>query len=128
LTVFGEDYPTPDGTCIRDYVHVSDLAAAHVAALERLRADGPSSAYNLGYADGVSVRDVLAAVERVTGRPVAHTSGPRRAGDPVRLVAANARAVRELGWAVGPGQLDRIVQTAWDWHRRHPRGYQSSAS
>ncbi len=128
LTVFGEDYPTPDGTCIRDYVHVSDLAVAHVAALDCLRKGGGSNAYNLGYADGVSVREVLASVERVTGRPVAHTMGPRRPGDPARLVAANAKAVRELAWAVQPGQLDRIVQTAWHWHRTHPRGYRSPAS
>jgi len=123
LTLFGDDYATPDGTCIRDYVHVSDLALAHVAALARLRAGGASSAYNLGTGDGMSVRQVIDAVARVAGQAVPHTVGPRRPGDPERLVAANARASRELGWTPARSTLEEIVRTAWQWHDRHPRGY-----
>jgi UDP-glucose 4-epimerase len=123
LTLFGDDYATPDGTCIRDYVHVSDLALAHVAALARLRAGGASSAYNLGTGDGMSVRQVIDAVARVAGQAVPHTVGPRRPGDPERLVAANARARRELGWTPARSTLEEIVRTAWQWHDRHPRGY-----
>jgi UDP-glucose-4-epimerase GalE len=128
LTVFGEDYPTPDGTCIRDYVHVSDLAAAHVAALRALEAAAPSAAYNLGNGAGMSVRQVLQAIERVTGRPVPHQVGARRAGDPARLVASSARARSELGWRPQLDRLDTIVETAWTWHSRHPGGYAASPS
>jgi UDP-glucose-4-epimerase GalE len=127
LTVFGEDYPTPDGTCIRDYVHVSDLAAAHVAALRALGAGGPSAAYNLGNGAGSSVRQVLQAVERVTGRPVPHQVGARRAGDPARLVASSDRARTELGWTPRLAALETIVETAWTWHSRHPRGYAAAS-
>jgi UDP-glucose-4-epimerase GalE len=123
LTVFGDDYDTPDGTCIRDYVHVLDLAAAHVAALDRLDAGGASTAYNLGSGDGMSVREVLRVVEAVTGRPVPHRVGPRRPGDPARLVASSGKARRELGWAPKYGRLEDIVETAWAWHRSHPKGY-----
>ena len=128
LTVFGEDYPTPDGTCVRDYVHVSDLAAAHIAALRALEADAPSAAYNLGNGAGSSVRQVLQAVERVTGRPVPHQVGARRAGDPARLVASSDRARAELGWRPQLDRLDTIVETAWTWHSRHPGGYASASS
>jgi UDP-glucose-4-epimerase GalE len=118
LTVFGTDYPTPDGTCIRDFVHVSDLADAHVGALRALEASGASTAYNLGSGRGTSIRDVLAAVERVTGRPVPHRFGPRRPGDPARLVASSELIRRELGWAPALGDVDTIIRTAWEWHRR----------
>jgi UDP-glucose 4-epimerase len=121
--VFGEDYPTPDGTCLRDYVHVTDLADAHVAALGRLEAGEPSRAYNLGNGTGMSVREVLETADRVVGRPVPHTVGPRRPGDPARLVASNARASRELNWRPRWGELSMIVETAWRWHSRWPRGY-----
>jgi UDP-glucose 4-epimerase len=127
LTVFGDDYPTVDGTCVRDYVHVADLADAHLSALRKLDAGGASAVYNLGYGDGMSVRQVLDAVARVTGRPVPHEVGPRRPGDPARLVASNAKATAELHWASGSGQLDRIVSTAWNWHRTHPAGYGRAA-
>jgi UDP-glucose-4-epimerase GalE len=127
LTLFGEDYPTPDGTCIRDYVHVSDLAAAHVAALRALEADGPSAAYNLGNGAGASVRQVLQAIERVTGHPVPHQVGARRAGDPARLVASSERARSELGWQPRLDRLETIVETAWKWHSRHPDGYASAS-
>jgi len=123
LTIFGEDYPTPDGTCIRDYIHVSDLAAAHVLALRSLEEGGPSGFYNLGNGEGMSVRQVIDAVERVTGRTVPHTVGPRRPGDPAQLVGSSARIRRELGWAPRFAALDTIVGTAWAWHQTHPQGY-----
>ena len=125
LTVFGDDYPTPDGTCIRDFVHVSDLADVHVAALRALEAGGASSSYNLGNGEGMSVRQVLDSVGRTTGTPVPHTIGPRRAGDPARLVASSARARRDFNWTPKYAALDTSVATAWEWHRRHPRGYAS---
>ncbi|MFI5177802.1 MAG: UDP-glucose 4-epimerase GalE [Vicinamibacterales bacterium] len=124
LTLFGDDYPTPDGTCIRDFVHVADLADAHVSALRALEAGAPSSAYNLGNGQGMSVRQVLESVTRATGREVPHAIGPRRPGDPARLVASSARARRELGWTPRLAALDEIVRTAWAWHERHPRGYE----
>jgi UDP-glucose-4-epimerase GalE len=123
LSIFGDDYPTPDGTCIRDYVHVNDLADAHVLALKRLEAGGASTSYNLGNGSGMSVRAVIQAVASVAGRPVPHTIGPRRPGDPARLVAASGRAHRELGWQPKLGRLETIVETAWRWHERHPRGF-----
>jgi len=123
LTIFGEDYDTPDGTCLRDYIHVSDLADAHILALRSLEAGGASGAYNLGNGEGMSVRQVVETVGRVAGRPVPHVIGPRRPGDPARLVASNAAARRDLGWAPRLGQLDTIIETAWAWHSRHPRGY-----
>lgn len=118
LTVFGGDYPTPDGTCIRDFVHVSDLAAAHVAALAALEAGRPSAAYNLGNGRGVSIRELLTAVSEVTGRSVPHQMGPRRPGDPARLVAASASVAQALGWSPAHRDIHDIVRTAWRWHRR----------
>ncbi|MFL1460751.1 UDP-glucose 4-epimerase GalE [Roseococcus sp. DSY-14] len=121
LHVFGTDYDTPDGTAVRDYVHVMDLAAAHVAVLPRL--DGGSVRYNLGNGRGYSVREVIAAVERVSGRKVPHENGPRRAGDPPVLVASSARMVAETGWRPRFPDLDSIVRTAWAWHAARPEGY-----
>jgi UDP-arabinose 4-epimerase len=118
LTLFGEDYPTPDGTCIRDYIHVADLAAAHVAALERLRGGAQSATLNLGTGRGVSIRDVFQAIERVTGQEVPHIVGPRRSGDPAALVAGPARALQQLGWTPLASDIDSIVESAWRWHRR----------
>lgn len=112
LRVFGTDYPTPDGTCVRDYVHVSDLADAHVAALERLYKGAPSRDYNLGTGRGHSVREVIESVERIVGRPVAREEHPRRHGDPPRLVADPRRAYEELGWEPRYVELDDIVRTA----------------
>lgn len=125
VTVFGEDYETPDGTCVRDYVHVSDLAEAHVLALEAMRGgrDGAVAAYNLGNEQGTSVREVLAAVERVAGRRVPWRSGDRRPGDPPVLVASAARIARELGWRPRFRDIVSIVETAWRWHENHPEGY-----
>jgi len=124
LTLYGDDYDTPDGTCVRDYVHVTDLAEAHVLSLKSLEAGGPSGAYNLGNGTGMSVRQVVETVARVAGRPVPHRIGPRRPGDPAALVASNARARRELGWAPRLGSLDAVIETAWRWHQRMPRGYE----
>jgi UDP-glucose 4-epimerase len=127
LQIFGDDYPTPDGTCVRDFVHVSDLADAHLAGLRRLLAGGGSGAYNLGMGDGVSVREVVETVARVAGRPVPHVLAPRRAGDPSRLVASPANARADLGWTPRFGSLETIVRTAWQWHTTHPQGYRTRA-
>lgn len=117
LTVFGSDYDTPDGTCIRDYVHVTDLADAHVLALGVIgRADG-FHAFNLGTSNGASVREVIDSVERVTGRKVPHSLGPRRPGDPAILVSDPGKSKKELGWKPGLSDLDTIVGTAWAWHQ-----------
>ena len=118
LTLFGDDYPTPDGTCIRDYIHVADLADAHVRALEWLDGNSGAHAFNLGTGHGASVRQVLDAIERVAGQAVPHAIGPRRVGDPAELVSDPAKAMRELGWTPKMSDLDHIVATAWAWHRR----------
>ncbi|MEX1168516.1 MAG: UDP-glucose 4-epimerase GalE [Chloroflexota bacterium] len=128
LTVFGDDYPTADGTCIRDYIHVADLAEAHLLALEATAAGDPRTeeplALNLGNGGGFSVREVLAAAEAVTGRPVPHVIGPRRTGDPPVLVADATRAAAVLRWRpVRPG-LEEMVGSAWAWRQAHPAGYE----
>jgi len=123
LQIFGDDYPTPDGTCLRDYIHVTDLADAHLRALDHLTRDGGSSAYNLGTGRPHSVRQVIDAVERVSGRKVPWTLAPRRPGDPAALYAAAGRAGRELQWTPRFSDLDAIVRTAWNWHCAHPNGY-----
>jgi UDP-glucose-4-epimerase GalE len=127
LQVFGDDYATPDGTCLRDYVHVSDLADAHVKALEAVVETGRSGVYNLGTGRPHSVRDVIRTVEHVTGRPVPWTLAPRRAGDPAVLYAASQKAQAELHWKPRWADLESIVGTAWDWHRKHPHGYEGTA-
>jgi UDP-glucose-4-epimerase GalE len=121
--LFGEDYPTPDGTCLRDYVHVTDLADAHVRALHRLEQGGASATYNVGTERPSSVREVMAAVERITGCAVPHRSAPRRTGDPAVLYASAARIRDALGWVPQRAELDTIVRDAWRWHATHPRGY-----
>ena len=118
MQIYGDDYPTPDGTCVRDYIHVSDLAAAHLAALAYLEAGGDSQTLNCGYGRGYSVREVLAAVERVLGRPLAATMSGRRAGDPAALVAGATRIRQVLNWAPRYDDLDVIVATALAWERR----------
>ena len=123
LTVFGDDYDTPDGTCVRDYVHVADLADAHLGALRRLEQGGASGNFNLGNGDGMTVRQVIETVARVSDRPVPQTIGPRRPGDPARLVASHAAARRELGWTPKLAALDAIVTTAWRGHEAAPAGY-----
>jgi UDP-glucose-4-epimerase GalE len=122
IEIFGTDYPTPDGTCVRDYIHVDDLATAHLAALERLQ-PGQGMHYNLGIGRGYSVREVIAAVEDVTGKKVPVKEGPRRAGDPPVLIASSAKIQKELGWKPDYTDLRRIVETAWNWHSKHPKGY-----
>ena len=121
LEVFGEDYPTPDGTCLRDYVHVTDLADAHVRALSALEAGACTTAYNLGNGRPASVREVVGAVSRASGREVPCTVSPRRPGDPAVLFASSARIARELGWRPALGDLDTIVATAWRWHAARHR-------
>jgi UDP-glucose-4-epimerase GalE len=123
LQVFGDDYPTPDGTCLRDYIHVSDLADAHVKALEAIVDTAKSNTYNLGTGHPHSVREVIASVERMTGRPVPWTLAPRRPGDPAVLFAAAHKARAELHWVPRHAALDDIVGSAWRWHRAHPRGF-----
>jgi UDP-glucose 4-epimerase len=123
LKVFGEDYPTPDGTCLRDYIHVCDLATAHIKALEALERGAASDAYNVGTGTPHSVKSVIDTVSRVVGRPVAWQSAPRRPGDPAVLYASSDRAQRELGWQPQYADLEVIVRHAWQWHSTHPRGY-----
>ncbi len=125
LTVYGTDYPTPDGTCIRDYIHVSDLASAHILALGALAKGADSRAYNLGNGSGYSVLEVIKTAEKVTGRPVPVRYGPRRAGDPAVLVACADKAKAELGWRPRFASLEEIVESAWLWHSQHPQGYGS---
>jgi len=123
IDIFGEDYPTPDGTCLRDYIHVTDLADAHVRALGWLQAGGASGSYNAGTEHPSSVKDVIAAVERATGMPVAQRSAPRRPGDPAVLYASAERIRRDLGWVPQRPDLDTIVADAWSWHVKRPQGY-----
>lgn len=123
LTVFGDDYPTPDGTCLRDYIHVTDLADAHVLAWDKLARGGESASYNLGNGRPTSVRAIIESVERVTGRSVPWTIGPRREGDPAVLFASSARIKLALGWRPRFEDVDTIVRTAWQWQRAHPSGY-----
>jgi UDP-glucose-4-epimerase GalE len=125
LNVFGDDYPTPDGTCLRDYIHVTDLAEAHVCALRALEETGRSGAYNLGTGQPQSVQQVIEAVERVTGRRVPRTVASRRPGDPAMLFASPQKARTDLGWTPRLPALDDIVGTAWRWHQAHPQGYRS---
>jgi UDP-glucose-4-epimerase GalE len=127
FAIFGCDYDTPDGTCLRDYIHVTDLASAHLLALDTLRAGRPSAAYNLGNGRPTSVREVVHAVERVTGRKVPLTFGDRRPGDPAVLYASSDRIKRELGWSPKYEALDVIVETAYRWRVAHPRGYEDRA-
>lgn len=122
IDVYGTDYPTPDGTCVRDYIHVCDLADAHVRVLDAL--DERSRHYNVGIGRGYSVREVLAAVRRVTGATVPERVAPRRAGDPPALVAAPDLIRRELGWTPRYTEIDEIVATAWRWRRAHPNGFE----
>lgn len=116
ITVNGDDYVTQDGTCVRDYIHVCDLAAAHTLALEALLAGKGSMAYNLGNGKGYSIREVIEVCRKVTGRPIPVKAGPRRAGDPAMLVASSGRIMRELGWKPRYAELETIVETAWEWH------------
>lgn len=122
FTVFGDDYPTPDGTCIRDYVHVVDLASAHILAMEALDRIG-SRKYNLGNGSGFSVMEVVEMCRKVTGHSIPHVIGPRRPGDPAILIASSESIRRELGWQPRYPDLESIVRSAWEWHRSRPQGY-----
>ncbi len=123
VPVYGTDYDTPDGTCIRDYIHVIDLARAHILALQKLEKGEKSAIYNLGNGNGYSVREVIKTVKKVTGRNVVSVDSPRRPGDPARLVASSEKMRKELAWNPEYPDLEMIVKTAWEWHRKHPRGY-----
>lgn len=117
--IYGTDYPTPDGTCIRDYIHIVDLAQAHILGL----APGKQGFFNLGNGDGYSVRQVISTCEKITGQRIPAVEKPRRPGDPPKLVASADKAMRELGWRPKFPKLEEIVATAWEWHRQHPDGY-----
>jgi UDP-glucose 4-epimerase len=124
LTIFGGDYPTKDGTCVRDYIHVVDLAQAHILALEALDQLG-SRKYNLGNGNGFTNLEVVEAARKVTGHPIPYEIGPRRPGDPAILIASSEKIRRELGWEPKYPALDQIIGSAWEWHQRHPHGYRS---
>jgi UDP-glucose 4-epimerase len=126
IPIFGTDYDTPDGTCIRDYIHVTDLANAHILALERLESGAASGTYNLGNGNGYSVKEVIETVGEVTGMKVKAIETPRRPGDPARLVASSEKIKKELGWRPQYPELSTIVNTAWQWHRKHPKGYKDT--
>lgn len=123
IQVFGDDYPTPDGTCIRDYIHVQDLAQAHLLALETLLDGGAGGTYNLGNGDGYSVQQVIAVAREVTGHAIPARVSPRRPGDPAMLVGSCQKAAAELGWQPRFGELASIIRTAWNWHQGHPQGF-----
>ena len=123
ITIFGDDYPTPDGTCLRDYIHVMDLADAHALALQYLREGGESQIFNLGNGKGFSVKEMIEAAEEVTEQKIKAEIGPRRAGDPAQLVASSDKARRVLGWKPKYTDVRAIIATAWEWHKKHPNGY-----
>ena len=123
VSIFGDDYPTRDGTCVRDYIHVSDLAQAHILALDHLLAGGGSEIFNLGNGVGFTVREVIDVARSVTGHPIPAVTSPRRAGDPAQLVASAEKAKRVLGWSPRYADLNTIVATAWNWHKQHPQGF-----
>ncbi|MEN6373096.1 MAG: UDP-glucose 4-epimerase GalE [Armatimonadota bacterium] len=123
IAIFGTDWPTPDGTCIRDYVHVTDLAQAHLLALEALESGASSDVYNMGNGSGYSVKEVITVAEEVTGKKIAAVDAPRRAGDPARLVASSDKIKKQLGWRPEYAELRTIIETAWQWHKNHPDGF-----
>lgn len=124
IMIFGDDYKTEDGTCIRDYIHVSDLASAHSLALQRLMRGEKSAIYNLGNGTGFSVKEVIEVTRKVTGHPIPAQVVERRAGDPVILIASSQKAINELGWNPKFNSLEVIIETAWNWHKRHLEGYE----
>ncbi len=128
INIYGDDYPTPDGTCLRDYIHVHDLASAHLLALERLADGGSSGAYNLGNGQGFSVREIIEQCRAVTGHAIPAEVAPLRAGDPAVLVASAERAQDELGWRPQYTDVRAIIATAWQWHQQHPHGFATSVA
>lgn len=123
ISIFGDDYETHDGTCIRDYIHVTDLANAHILALEKLSRDHTSGIYNLGNGNGFSVKEVIEAARLVTGHPIPTQIAPRRGGDPAKLVASSEKAVKELGWEPKYTTLEEMIDSAWRWFQKNPTGY-----
>lgn len=123
ISIYGTDYDTPDGTCIRDYIHVTDLAQAHILAVQYLNNGGKSDIFNLGNGVGYSVREVIETARKVTGHPIPATETSRRAGDPARLVASSEKAKKILGWKPVHDSLEEIISSAWNWHKNHPNGY-----
>lgn len=123
ISIYGTDYDTPDGTCIRDYIHVTDLAQAHILAVQYLNNGGKSDIFNLGNGVGYSVREVIETARKVTGHPIPATETSRRAGDPARLVASSEKAKSVLGWKPVHDSLEEIIASAWNWHKNHPNGY-----
>ena len=123
ISIYGTDYDTPDGTCIRDYIHVTDLAQAHILAVQYLQNGGESSIFNLGNGVGYSVREVIETARKVTGHPIPAVETPRRVGDPARLVASSEKAKAVLGWKPVHDSLEEIIASAWNWHQHHPDGY-----
>ncbi|MCT8978347.1 UDP-glucose 4-epimerase GalE [Clostridium sp. CX1] len=124
IMIYGNDYNTEDGSCIRDYVHVTDLASAHLLALKRLEKGGESAVYNLGNGKGFSVKEVIEVARKVTGREIKSEIAERRAGDPAVLIASSDKAKKELGWKAQYNSLETIIDTAWNWHKTHPKGYE----
>ncbi|HTK38470.1 MAG TPA: UDP-glucose 4-epimerase GalE [Pyrinomonadaceae bacterium] len=124
VSIFGDDYPTPDGTAVRDYIHISDLSQAHLLALEHLRSGGTSECINLGNGNGYSVKEVIDAARKVTGKTIEAANAPRRAGDPPQLVGDSAKAREVLGWNPQFPELEKIIESAWAWHQAHPGGYE----
>lgn len=124
ISIFGEDYSTPDGTCIRDYIHVTDLAQAHIRAVDYLRKGNESDIFNLGNGIGFSVKEVIETARKVTGHAIPAKICERRAGDPARLIASSDKARKILGWKPEHAQLEEIIESAWNWHKNHPNGYQ----
>jgi UDP-glucose 4-epimerase len=127
VKIFGDDYPTPDGTCVRDYIHILDLADAHLKAMEAMER-GITGVFNLGNGAGFSVKEVVAVAEKVAGKSANAVVAPRRPGDPATLIASSDKAKQVLGWTPTRGDLEGIVRSAWDWHRKHPEGYRSGAA
>ena len=126
ISIFGDDYATKDGTCIRDYIHVSDLAQAHILALDHLLQGGESDVFNLGNGVGFTVKEVIDVARAVTGHPIPATTTPRRAGDPAQLIASSEKAINVLGWKPKYNDLNTIIASAWKWHSAHPRGYEEA--
>lgn len=124
ISIYGDDYPTSDGTCIRDYIHVMDLADAHILALNRLQNGGDSQIFNLGNGEGFSVKEVIEVARKVTKHSIPAEISPRRAGDPARLVASSKKAIEVLNWKPKYNKLEDIIATAWNWHKNHPNGYE----
>lgn len=125
ISIFGDDYATKDGTCIRDYIHVTDLADAHILAVNKLRNDNTSATYNLGNGKGFSVKEVIEVARLVTGHAIPAQISPRRAGDPAVLIASSDKIIQELGWKPKYNSVPQIVESAWNWHKNHPNGYKA---